>query len=114
MKYYTYWSLSDLPSNSIKSFEVFLYVAIFCIVCWFLIKYFKKENGDYEKKVLLWSSGLVSVFAIVFFVYLKFFTIDNTDERIQKILNSNYVSQVEGKISNYRQVKPASKRRQVT
>ena len=48
------------------------------------------------------------------FVYLKFFTIDCTDQRIQKILQSDNVAIVEGTISEFESVRPLSKKGIVT
>ncbi|MCE3075705.1 hypothetical protein [Chryseobacterium gwangjuense] len=36
------------------------------------------------------------------YIYLRFFTHDNTKERITKLLESEKLGKVEGKISNYR------------
>lgn len=114
MKYYTYWSLSDLPSNSIKSFEVCIWTAIICLILWALAKRFKKQDKNYEKAILLWTTGVVFCFSSVMFVYLKFYTKDETEQRIQKMLASNYVGTVEGEISNFKSVQPASRKGAVT
>lgn len=114
MNYYTYWSISDLPTNSIKSFEVFLWISIVSLLIWIITKKYKKNNGDYEKSILLWILGLVFLFSTVMFFYLKFWTIDYSEERIQKLLDSSYVSKIEGKISDFKSFKPASRRGKVT
>lgn len=114
MKYYTYWSLSDLPSNSIKSFEVCLWIAIICLILWGITKRFKKQDENYEKTILLWTMGIVFSSSTSMFVYLKFYTKDLTEERIQKMLTSTQVGIVEGEISNFSSVRPASRKGVVT
>ncbi|KIQ24076.1 hypothetical protein RT99_03060 [Flavobacterium sp. MEB061] len=114
MNYHTYWSISDLPTNSIKSFEVFLWISIISLIIWIITKKYKKNNGDYEKSILLWLLGIVFSFSIVMFFYLKFWTIDYSEERIQKLLHSSYVSKVEGKISDFKSFEPVSRRGNVT
>nr|WP_315142634.1 hypothetical protein [uncultured Flavobacterium sp.] len=114
MKYYTYWSISDLPTNSIKSFEVFLWIAILCIISWIIIKIYKKQNEDYEKGILLWTIGIIFFFSSTMFIYMIYYTKDNTSERIQKLLTSSQVTKVEGVISNFESIRPASRRGAVT
>jgi hypothetical protein len=114
MTYYTYWSISDLPTNSIKSVEVFLWIAIISSIAWIGIKRYKKQNEDYEKSILLWTIGIIFSFTTVMFIYLKFFTKDDSEERIQKLLTSSQVAMVEGLISNFSCVRPASRRGTVT
>ena len=88
MNYYTYWSLSDLPSNYIKSFEVSFWMAIICLILWGITKRFKKKDNKYEKTILLWILGFIFSFSTLMFVYLKYYTIDETEKRIQKILTA--------------------------
>jgi hypothetical protein len=114
MKYYTYWSISDLPTNSIKSFEVFLWTSIICLIAWIIIKLYKKQNEDYEKAILLWTIGIVFFFSSAMFIYMIYYTKDDTSERIQKRLTSSQVTKVEGVISNFESVRPASRRGAVT
>jgi len=114
MNYRTYWSISDLPTNSIKSFEVFLLISTISLLTWIITKKYKKNNEDYEKLILLWVSGLVFSFSIAIFFYLKFWTVDYSEQRIQKLLNSSKVSKVEGKISDFKSFIPLSRRCAVT
>jgi len=114
MDYYTYWSISDLPTNSIKSFEVFFWIGIISLLVWIITKKYKKNNGDYEKTILLWLIGLIFLFSTVMFFYLKFWNIDHSEERVQRLLHSSYVEKVEGKISDFKSFNPASRRGQVT
>jgi hypothetical protein len=114
MKYYTYWSISDLPTNSIKSYEVFLWTSIICLIAWVIIKFYKKKNEDYEKAILLWTLGIVFFFSSTMFIYMIYCTKDDTAERIQKLLTSSRVTKVEGVISNFESIRPASRRGAVT
>jgi hypothetical protein len=114
MKYYTYWSISDLPTNSIKSYEVFLWTTIICLIAWVIIKIYKKQNDDYEKAILLWTIGIVFFLSSTMFIYTSCCTKDDTAERIQKLLTSSQVTKVEGVISNFESVRPASRRGAVT
>ena len=114
MEYKKYWSIADLGTNSLKTYDVFLYVAILFIILFILTKIFKKADQDYEKTIILWATGIIGSGALFGFVYLKFFTIDSTEERIQKILNSENVAIVEGTISEFESVRPLSKRGVVT
>ena len=100
MKYYTYWSISDLPTN-IRSFEVFFWIAIVSFILWVLIKKFKKNNDDYDKIILLWTTGIFFSLSLSMSLYLKFFIKDTTDERIQNVFNSPNVLVVEGLISDF-------------
>ncbi len=114
MEYKKYWSIADLGTNSLKSYEVCLYAAVLFILLFLLTKKFKKINQDYEKTILLWSTGIIGLGAFVCFIFLKFFTVDSTDQRIQKVLNSENVAVVEGVISKFESVRPLSKRGIVT
>ncbi|WP_139171796.1 hypothetical protein [Flavobacterium noncentrifugens] len=114
MKYYTYWSIADLPTNSIKSYEVFLYISIICLITWICIKRYKKNNKDYEKLILLWIIGSVFIFSTSMFAYLTYIVKDDIENRIQAILTSPKVAQVEGVISGFKRERPASQRRVVT
>jgi hypothetical protein len=114
MKYYTYWSISDLPTNSIKSYEVFLWTTIICLIAWVIIKIYKKQNDDYEKAILLWTIGIVFFLSSTMFIYTSCCTKDDTAERIQKLLTSSQVTKVEGIISSFESVRPASRRGAVT
>ena len=114
MEYKKYWSIADLGTNALKAYEVCFYIAILFILVFILAKKFKKSNQDYEKTIILWASGIIGFGAIFGFVYLKFFTIDSTDQRVQKILNSENVEKVEGIISEFESVRPISKRGIVT
>lgn len=113
MKYYTYWSISELPTN-IRSFEVFFWIAIVSFILWVLIKKIKKKNEDYEKTILLWATGIFFSLSSIMFLYLKFFTKDNVEERIQKILKSSDVLVVEGLMSNFKSEQQAEKKRIIT
>ncbi|SFC62011.1 hypothetical protein [Flavobacterium phragmitis] len=113
MNYYTYWSISELPSNT-RSFSVFFWVAIFSFILWALIKKFKRGNDDYEKVILLWTIGLVFSISTIMFFYLQFYTTDTTEKRIQNLFNSPNVLVVEGKISNLESFRPISRRKSVT
>lgn len=114
MEYEKYWSISDLGTNSLKSYEVCFYIAILFVLFFILTKKFKKSNQDYEKTIILWSTGLIGIGAFLGFVYLRFYTIDTTEERIQKILNSKHVAVVEGTITNFESVRPISRKGIVT
>ena len=114
MEYKKYWSIADLGTNTLKTYEVFLYTAILFIILFILCKKFKKANQDYEKAIILWATGIIGFGALFGFVYLKFFTIDSTDQRILKTLKSNNVAVIEGIISEFESVKPLSKRGIVT
>lgn len=114
MKYEKYWSISDLGTYSLKSYEVCFYIAILFVLFFILTKKFKKSNQDYEKTIILCSTGLIGIGAFLGFVYLRFYTIDTTEERIQKILNSKHVAVVEGTITNFESVRPISRKGIVT
>jgi hypothetical protein len=114
MEYKKYWSIADLGTNSLRTYEIFLYVAILFIFFFILTKKFKKADQDYEKAIILWATGIIGFAAFFGFVYLKFFTIDTTEKRIQKILQSDNVAIVEGTISEFESTRPLSKRGVVT
>lgn len=114
MKYYTYWSISDLPTNSIKSYEVFLWTCLISLIALGIVKFYKKRNADYEKAILLWANGIVFFLSSSMFIYLSYCTKDDTEDRIQILLASSRVSKVEGVISNFESIRPASRRGAVT
>ncbi|MCC9017989.1 DUF4149 domain-containing protein [Flavobacterium lipolyticum] len=88
MNYYTYWSISDLPSNT-RSFDVFFWVAIVSLILWILIKKFKRKNNDYEKLMLLWSVGAVFSLLVIMFFYLKLYTTDTREARYDVLYDKN-------------------------
>lgn len=114
MEYKKYWSIADLGANSLKTYDVCLYVAVLFVILFILTKKFKKADQDYEKSIILWATGIIGFGALFAFVYLKFFTIDNSDQQIQKILQSDNVAIVEGTISEFESVRPLSQRGIVT
>jgi len=89
-------------------------MAIICLILWGITKRFKKKDNKYEKTILLWTLGIIFSFSTMMFVYLKYYTIDETEKRIQKILTSTHVDIIEGEISNFTSVRPASRRGKVT
>jgi hypothetical protein len=101
MEYSTYWSILDTPSKSIQSNSICLFIAIGAGLLWFLIKQFKKENGDGEKKIILWATGLFAILGIAGYVSLTFFHLDNGNEQTLDMLNSNKTPSVEGVITNF-------------
>ena len=114
MEYKEYWSIADLGTNSLRSYEVCFYITVFFILVFLLTKKFKKSNQDYEKTIMLWFSGFLSLIAFLGFFYLKFFTVDSTNKRIENLLNSKNIGKVEGVISEFESVKPLSQRGKVT
>jgi hypothetical protein len=101
LKYSIYWSIAETPSHTIKAYTVFLVIAVISIFAWALIKKYKASNGDYEKSILLWSVGFISVFSSVAFYLQKFVFIDKSDDEIMQIINSPKAQIVEGTISNF-------------
>jgi hypothetical protein len=114
MEYKKYWSIADLGTNSLKTYDVCLYVAILFVILFILTNKFKKADQNYEKSIILWATGIIGFGALFGFVYLKFFTIDYTDQRIQKNLHSEKALIVEGTISEFESVRPLSQRGVVT
>lgn len=76
-------------------------VGIISFIFLILIIKFKKYNDNYEKTILLWTTGIFFSFSISMFLYLKFFTKDTTEQRIQNVFNSSNVLEVEGLISDF-------------
>ena len=101
MEYSTYWSILDTPSKSIQSNSICLLIAIGAGLLWFLIKQFKKENGDGEKKMILWVTGIFAVLGIAGYVSLTFFHLENSKEQAIKMLNSTKTPRVEGIVTNF-------------
>lgn len=114
MEYKKYWSIADLGANSLKTYDVCLYAAVLFVILFILTKKFKKADQDYEKSIILWATGIIGFGALFAFVFLKFFTVDNSDQQIQKILQSDNVAIVEGTISEFESVRPLSQRGVVT
>jgi signal transduction histidine kinase len=100
MKYYTFWSIFDAPTNSLKPATVLLVLSFLTIIIWMLVKKFKEDKKNLEKPLLLWSTGIIFFFLLTGFIDLRFFTVDDTNERLTKFLQSSRVAIVEGKISN--------------
>jgi hypothetical protein len=97
MEYYIYWSLPDTPSNSIKPYSIFLILLIISIIAFFLVLKFQKND---DKKFYLFLISLFIILSLPGYIYLRFFIPDNTKERITKLLESEKLKKVEGKISN--------------
>lgn len=114
MEYKKYWSIADLGANSLKSHEVFLFLAILFLIAFIAIKKFKKSDRDYEKRILLWFTGVLSVMTFCGFIYIKLFTVDTTKQRVEAILTSDNVAVVEGIMRNFKSERPISKRGIVT
>lgn len=83
MEYYTYWSLLETPSNSIKPYSIFLILLIISIITFIWLLKFQKNDND-DKKLYLILTGLFTGLSLFGSIYLKFFTVDNTNERIKK------------------------------
>ena len=98
MKYKTYWSILDLPSST-SSDSVFFVMLIISLFTFLLI--WKCKKSDFDEKLLLILTGLFVVLSLPAFLYLKFFVRDNTTKRLTDFLNSNKVTKIEGKISEY-------------
>ena len=101
MDYSTYWSVLDSPSHTIKSNSVFLYISVGAGLLWFLVKKIKKDKEDGDKIILLWATGVFTVFGLGMYILLTFFYKDNSDEQTLKMLNSPTASKVEGVVSNF-------------
>lgn len=69
---------------------------------WFWVKKLKKTSQDFEKRILLWASGIIGLFSCIAAIYLKFYIIDKTSEEVNRILNSPNTKKVEGTITNFR------------
>ena len=113
MNYYTYWSISELPSNT-RSSEIFFWVGIVSFIFWILIKKFKKNNDDYEKIILLWTTGIFFGLSASMFFYLTFYTTDTTEKRIQNVFDSKNVLVVEGRIADFERVEEVKKMATIT
>lgn len=100
MKYYTYWSILESPNNSISSSSIFLIILIASLSIFILILKFKKT--DFEKKLYLSLTSLFILLSFPAYIYLKFMITDNTEKRLNDLLNSDRVLKVEGQISNFR------------
>ena len=98
MKYKTYWSILDLPSSTSPN-SVLLVILIISSFTFLLIWKFKKSN--FEKRILLILTGLFSTLSLTAFLHYKFYVKDNTTKRLTDFLNSNKVTIIEGKISEY-------------
>jgi hypothetical protein len=114
MTYETYWSILDTPAKSIRSYDIFLYIIFISLVAWLLIKKFKKSNGDIEKSILLWFTGVLFIFSISAFFYLKVYDKDESYQNSKALLDSSTVGKVEGVIENFERFHPASGRGVVT
>ena len=101
MKYYIYWSVLDAPTNSLKTDHVLLFFSILFLIFWVLVLKFKKNNNDLEKPIILWCIGLFAAMIFSMFIYVEVFTKDDTEERVNKYLDSSQVAKVEGKITNF-------------
>lgn len=97
MQYYTYWSILDAPSHTIKSNYIALIIALIALFCWLVIKKFQKESAN--KSLSLWGAGLFSGFGALMFCLFTYVYPDNSDKETEKLINSYPV--VEGVVSNF-------------
>ncbi len=99
MKYETYWSLFDTPSNSISS-DIVLFIALLISIFVFLIILkFKKSN--FEKKFYLFIVGIFILITLPMYIHTRFFAKDDSQQRLIEFINSSERKVVEGKISNF-------------
>ena len=101
MKYSTYWSILDTPSQSLQSNLICLYFAIGAALLWLFIKKVKKESVGGDQAVLLWMTGAFSIIGFSAFVILSFFVPDKSNEMTLEMLNSPNTPRVEGIVSNF-------------
>jgi|GEM_PF-1801777 len=113
MNYYTYWSISELPSNT-RSFDVFFWIAIVSLILWILIKKFKRKKDDYEKLILLWTVGVIFSLSAIMFFYLQLCTTDTTERRIQNLYNSPNIFVIEGVITDFSREEEVKKMATIT
>lgn len=109
MNYSTYWSILDTPSKTIQSNSVCLYITIGAGLLWFLIKKFKKDQGDGDKTIILWATGVFTVLGLVGYTMLTFFYQDKSNEQTLKMLESPTTPKVEGIVSNFERTFRSSK-----
>ncbi len=102
MEYYTYWSVLETPSHSIKPYSIFLIILIISIFAFLSVLKFRKNDDDDDKKIHLILISLFIALSLPCYIYLRFFNYDNTTERISKLLQSDRLKKAEGTISNYR------------
>ena len=103
MKYYTYWTIADTPSHSIRSTTIFLLILFASGLVWLIIKNIKNYKDNVEKKILLWGSDSLFTFSMVaFLVQLNY--PDKTTEQINKYYKSPDIKIVEGTIKNFSRV----------
>jgi hypothetical protein len=101
MDYSTYWSILDTPSKTIQSNSIFLYIGIGASVLWFLAMKFKRDKGDGERKIILWSTAVLTLLGVSGYVLLTFLYQDNSNQRTLEMLNSPTTPRVEGIVSNF-------------
>ena len=101
MEYTTYWSILDTPAHIIKSNYIGLAIALIGGFCWLLIKKYKKDKGDGDRPLVLFSTGAFTVLGIAMFILLTFIYPNNSDIEVAKMLDSPAVKKVEGKISGF-------------
>lgn len=99
--YKTYWSILDSPAVTVQSSSIALCMAICASVLWVLVKKYKKDRGEGDRSVLLWSTGAFAVLGFSAYISLTFFYPDNSREETIKMLNSKEALKVEGVISGF-------------
>lgn len=109
MKYITYWSVLDTPSQTIKSDAIALGVAIIAGILWILIKKFKKDQGDGDKSILLWGTGIFAICGLLMFLILTYNYQRHSDSGVSKIFHSPGVEKIEGFVSNFHRVQRNAK-----
>jgi len=97
MQYYTYWSILDTPSHTIKSNYVALIIAGVALLSWVLIKRFQKESAN--KSLSLWGAGLFFGLGLSMFFLFTYFYPDNSERETLKLISSYPV--VEGVVFNF-------------
>ena len=102
MRYYTYWSIADAPTNTLKAYFIFFVIAGLFAVAWLILKYWKKYKEDTERKLLLWATLIISILSFIGGIYFKFIFVDNTEMHVKEYLESSYLKTVEGEISDFK------------
>lgn len=103
MHYTTYWSILDSSSQTIKSNNVCLLIAIIAGLLWFLIKKFKQDNNEGDKTILLWATATFSALGLSMYILFTFFFKDSSYSNTLKMLDSATTPKVEGTVTNFEQ-----------
>lgn len=102
MNYYTYWTVAETASQTIKSETIILIIGLVCLVLSFYFFKFKKNINDDTTPIIKWSTFIFGIFLILLYIYSITRTTPIDRNEILILKDKNLISVVEGKVIDFK------------